>query len=63
MPGENLNSCAFVFIVAADSWRLTFPSHARPIDLFSFTLSLLVGLLFGILPANRLNPTEALRYG
>ena len=46
-----------------------FPDVHIPVSLWSiviaFTVSLLVGLIFGIVPANRaarLNPTEALRY-
>jgi len=49
--------------------RLFAPEFAIPISGISiavaFTVSLLVGLVFGLLPANRaskLNPTEALRY-
>jgi putative ABC transport system permease protein len=49
--------------------RLFVPSLAVPISITSvivaFTVSCLVGLIFGMLPANRaskLNPTEALRY-
>jgi putative ABC transport system permease protein len=46
-----------------------FPEVQIPVSIWSivvaFTVSLLVGLIFGIVPANRaarLNPTEALRY-
>ena len=49
--------------------RFFAPEFAIPISLLSiavaFGVSLLVGLVFGLLPANRaskLNPTEALRY-
>jgi putative ABC transport system permease protein len=49
--------------------RLLAPDWAIPISVVSivvaFSVSLLVGLVFGLLPANRashLNPTEALRY-
>jgi putative ABC transport system permease protein len=49
--------------------RFLFPDFAIPISVASiviaFFVSLLVGLMFGLLPARRaaqLNPTEALRY-